>query len=205
MKALTGLILFVAVMAAVGCASVQVSQDYDPRTDLSSYSTWQWREPLQPLTGDVRTDNPLLDKRIRAAVAHHLVRRGFDMAKVQPELYLVYHLNIEPKIQGDTYRTTVGAGNFYPPLYGGMATESHIRQYDESRLTIDIFSADTGELIWRGVGIYRLISYETPREAAAAVQKIIDKILQQFPPAGTGNSELGEAPFFEFHSWRVGL
>jgi hypothetical protein len=39
-------------------------------------------------------------------------------------------------------------------------------------------------LLWRGVGVYLLKTYKTPEAAAAAIQKIVDRILEQFPPAG---------------------
>ena len=164
------------------CTTVKVNQDYDPQTDLSRQGSWQWREPVQTPTGDIRIDNPLLDQRIRQAVRNHLQGRNIRYADDRPDLYLIYHLVIEPKIQSDTYHTTVGVGRYHSPWYGGIGTETRIRQYDESRLTIDIHRADTTGLIWRGVGTYRLKTYKTPQEAAIAVQKIVDKILYQFPP-----------------------
>jgi hypothetical protein len=96
---------------------------------------------------------------------------------------LSYRLEIERKIENDNFHTSLGFGRYFYPWYGGIGTETHIRQYDESRLTIDINAADTGELLWRGVGTYRFKSYKTPRDAAAAMQKIVDRILLQFPPA----------------------
>lgn len=171
-----------ALIVLTGCTTVQVSQDYDPQTDHSLSGTWHWRELVQPLTGDIRADNPLLDKRIRGAVENHLSSRRFTQDRDNPDLYLTYHLAIEQKILSDTVHTTVGVGSYYHPWYGGIGTETHIRQYDESRLTIDIHSAETGGLVWRGVGVYRFRTYQTPQDAAAAAQSTVDKILFQFPP-----------------------
>jgi len=165
------------------CANVQVSQDYDPLADLSQYGSWQWGEAVQPPSGDIRVDNPLLDQRIRAAVANHLESRGMNHATGGPGITLSYRLDIERKIQGDTTYTTLGYGQYYHPWYGGIGTETRIRQYDESRLTIDIHETGTGKLLWRGVGTYRFKTYKSPQDAAAAMQKIVDKILNQFPPA----------------------
>ncbi len=167
-----------------GCSMVRVSQDYDPEADLSRFGTWQWREDAQALTGDIRADNPLLNKRIRRAVENHLRGRNINSVRGRPDLFLTYHLAIENKIYSDTYYSTMGIGGYYHPWYGGVGTETRIRQYDESRLTIDTHAADTGDLLWRGVGIYRLRSYETPQEAAEAIQKTVDRILGQFPPGG---------------------
>lgn len=174
-------ILLLAVAGLCGCATVQVSQDFDPQADLSRYGTWRWREPVQARTGDIRIDNPLLDKRIRRAVETHLAGRGIKIEQ-QADLFLTYHLTIQQKIEGDTYYSTMGVGSFYNPWYGGFGTETRIRQYEEGRLTIDIHAADSGDLVWRGVGTYLLKTHKTPQEATAAVQHTVDKILFQFPP-----------------------
>lgn len=178
-----GILLLTAVVLA-GCTTVRVSQDYDPHADLSRHGTWQWQDPVQPSTGDIRIDNPFQDRRIRRAVENHLAGRNLSRGGGRPELYLAYHLTIEQKIQSDTYYSTMGVGSYYHPWYGGYGAETRIRQYDESRLTIDIHGADTGELLWRGVGTFRWKSYKTPEAAFEDVQKTVDKILWQFPPGG---------------------
>ncbi len=182
MRPLAATAVLVVLIALAGCATVQVNQDYDPRADFSGYATWQWRDPVQPSTGDIRADNPLMDKRIRRAVENHLFSRFLNQAEDRPDFYLAYHLAIEPRIQSDRFHTTLEVGPYYHPGYGGFGTETRIRQYDESRLTIDIHSADTGDLVWRGVGTYRLKTYKTPQQADAAAQARVDKILLQFPP-----------------------
>ena len=182
MRRLAGTILLAAALVASGCSTVQVSQDYDVQADLSDFGTWQWRNPVQPPTGDIRADNPLLDKRIRRAVENHLSSRNFGRTQGQPDITLSYHLAIERKIYSDTAYTSLGVGGYYHPWYGGFGTETRIWQYDENRLTIDIHDVHTGELVWRGVGTYRFKDYKTPEAAAEATQKAVDKILDQFPP-----------------------
>ena len=175
-------VVFLGILLA-GCSSVQVSQDYDLHADLSKFGTWQWKYPVQVATGDIRVDNPLLDRRIRRSVEKHLSGRNIMLAGETPELYLVYNLAVERQIYSDSYYSSVGVGSYYHPWYGGIGTETRIYQYDESRLTIDILSSGTDALLWRGVGTYRFKTYKTPQAAAEAIQKTVDKILMQFPPA----------------------
>jgi hypothetical protein len=182
-EAMRAFSIAILLLFLCACANVQVSQDYDPLVDLSQYGSWQWREAVQPPVGDLRIDNPLLDRRIRTAVGNHLESRGIVLASERPEIDLSYRLDLERKIESDTMYSTVGVGRYYHPWYGGIGTETRIRQYDESRLTIDINDADTGQLLWRGVGTYRFKTHKTPQDAAAAMQKIVDKMLNQFPPA----------------------
>lgn len=184
MRPLTRTILMLALMTMTGCAAVQVNQDYDPHTDFPQYGSWQWLDPVQPSTGDIRVDNPLLDKRIRRAIENHLAGRNIVRTDKQAELHLTYHLAIEQKIRTDTYVSSMGLGGYYPyhPWYGGIGTETQIRQYEQNRLTIDIHAKESGDLLWRGEGVYRQRVYPTPLEAAAAIQHIVDEILMQFPP-----------------------
>lgn len=182
MKSLKHWILYLAVLSATGCSTVLVSQDYDPHTDFSRYHTWQWQHRVQPPTGDLRVDNPLLDKRIRHAVGNYLIRHHFQPVQRRPDFLVNYHLDIEQKIQSETYYSPVGMGSYYYPWYGGINTDTYIRQYDEAHLTIDILAADTGDLLWRGTGAYLFKTYRTPQDAAAAMQETVDRILGQFPP-----------------------
>lgn len=186
MKPLRSKMAILVILAGlVGCATVQVNQDYDPEVDFTRYRTWQWRDPLQPPTGDVRVDNTLLDKRIRRAVENHLNGRGIRQTQEPSDFYLAYQLAVFQKLQGDTYYSTMGMGSYYYPWYGGyggIGSETYIRQYEESRLTIDLLAADTQNLLWRGTGIYRSKTYATPEEAAQGMQQTVDKILSQFPP-----------------------
>lgn len=184
MRLLTITMVLFAVMAVAGCSSVQVSQDYDPHADFSPYGTWQWKESVQVPTGDIRVDNPLLDRRIRRAVENHLRGRHVSPARERPDLYLAYHLAVERKLRSDSYYSSVGVGRYYDPWYGGFGADTRIYQYDECRLTIDIHAGETDELLWRGVGVYRLKTYKTPEAADLAIQKTVDRILLQFPPAG---------------------
>jgi hypothetical protein len=184
MRTLRFVCLLFAVLIMASCATVQVSQDYEDTADLFQYDTWQWRDPIQVATGDIRVDNPLLDKRIRRAVENHLAERQLDLVSENPDFYLAYYLTIEQKILSDTYYSSVGVGSYYHPWYGGLGGETRIRQYEESRLTIDFYAVDSGELRWRGVGTFRMRNHKTPDAAGEAMRQVVDKILYQFPPGG---------------------
>jgi hypothetical protein len=176
------MVLLVAVFALAGCASVQVSQDYDPRAVAYRHGTWQWEESIQPATGDLRVDNPLLNNRIRRAIETHLAGRDIHQSQQQPDLHLTYRLSIQPKIQSYSSYSTMGVGYYHYPWYGGIDADTCIYQYDECQLTIDIKAADTKTLLWRGTGIYRLRTYKTPDAAAEDMQRTVDRIIAQFPP-----------------------
>lgn len=182
MRSVTRALAILASAVLLGCTTVQVSQDYDPEARFGQIDAWRWREAEQPAAGDLRVSNPLLDQRIRRAIAHHLEGRHIRLERTAPDLLVSYRLAIQQRIQSDTFSTTMGVGSYYYPWYGGVGTETRIYQYDESQLIIDLHDAGTGGLIWRGTGIYRYKTHATPEAAAKEMQETVDKILGQFPP-----------------------
>ncbi len=177
---LAWLALLVALVIIEGCVAVRVSQDYDPTSAAFQKSTWQWELPTQPQTGDLRIDNPLLTGRIREAIHDHLTARNFVQSQQAPGLYVSHNLVIQPRLQ--SYASTPGWGMGGYSWVWGLDTDVQVYQYDECRLTIDIKAADTETLFWRGTGEFRLRTYKTPQAAAADMQRIVDRILDQFPP-----------------------
>lgn len=176
------IVLLAAVVILGGCTSVQVSQDYDPALVAQRDQTWQWGQPAQPATGDLRVDNPLLNNRIRGAIQSHLAGRHMAQNSQHPDLYIAYHLTIQPKLQSYSSYSTLGMGGYYYPWSWDYDTGTHIYQYDECQLTIDIKAAETKSLVWRGTGVYRYRTYKTPAAAAEDMQRTVDRILAQFPP-----------------------
>ena len=175
-------LLPVVFLIIVGCSGVQVSQDYDSDRKEFPHGTWNWKETVRPSTGDPRIDNPLLDKRIRRAVGDHLENRNILLDTESPDLLVTYQLAIESRIRIDPGFSSWGAGFYAYPWYGGIDTSGWIYQYDQCRLTIDIYAADTQQLVWRGVGTYMFENFDTPDAATRAMQNIVDRILGQFPP-----------------------
>jgi hypothetical protein len=182
MKKKTTFALVFFLLSIVGCTTVRVSQDYDPKQDFSEVQTWQWREAEQPASGDVRVDSPLLDRRIRKAIENHLGDRHLKRIAVEPDLLVSYHLAIERKIYSETYPSSMGIGGYTHPWYWDAGLETRVYQYDQTRLIIDLYDAKTNDLLWRGEGTYLLTTFKTPQDADAAMQKAVDKILGQFPP-----------------------
>lgn len=176
------MVLLIVGAALAGCSTVQVSQDYDPHAAVNHQGTWYWEEDIQPQSGDLRVDNPLLDSRIRHAIQTHLTNRDIAQKQQQPDLIISYRLVIQPKLRGYSNYSSLGWGGYYYPWSWGYDVDTHIEQYDECQLTIDIKAAETGDLVWRGTGVYSLRTYTTPDAAAEAMQRTVDKILTQFPP-----------------------
>ena len=174
------LVFFLLVLS--GCSSVRVSQDYDPDKMPGKMGTFAWNEKVQPKTGDVRVDNPLLDRRIRNAVEAHLTGRNGRMVNTNPDYVIGYQLEIKSKINSYSHCPRFGPWGYRYGWYTHFDCEPQVYQYDEERLIVDVLDGNGRDLLWRGTGVYRLKRYRTPQAAIRDIQQTVDRILGQFPP-----------------------
>jgi hypothetical protein len=181
-------IILAVSLLVLGCSGLEVSQDYDVKTDFSSLKSFAWKSEQQSRTGDIRVDNPLLDERVRTAAERTLMAKGFlkDTGGT-PDFIISYAIQIRRRIESERVRTTIGLGSGGGGGFGGVgvSTGGGVSEYDEGMLVIDVTDPGTGDLLWRGTGIRRLPRRSNPEQNAAHVDETVEKILAQFPPQPT--------------------
>ena len=185
MRELRTPVLLATALLALSCSALQVSQDYDVNADLSDLATFAWMSEKQAKTGDVRSDNPLLDGRIRAAVERTLAAKGFrKQSGGAVDFAVSYVFQIRTKIGSDRVRTGVGFGFGSSGSFGGVgvSTGTGVSQYDEGLLVIDITEPGSGKLLWRGTGVRPMPRKSDPQEITADIDETVEKVLAQFPP-----------------------
>ncbi|BBO82081.1 hypothetical protein DSCO28_26470 [Desulfosarcina ovata subsp. sediminis] len=176
----------VAVLTTLGCAGVQVSQDYDPATDFAPLSTFAWATPTQEKTGDPRIDNPLQDSRIRLAVERTLSGKGYRLVTLsKPTFRVRYQYVLRQRIDtagGSGVSFGVGSFGRRGGIAIGTGTGNAVDTYDEASLVIDIIADGSDRMLWRGTGIHRYKAYDDPATATADIDRLVETILAQFPP-----------------------
>jgi hypothetical protein len=175
----------VSLIALNGCTHIRVSADWDPSVSLREFRTFAWLPGSQRETGNVRLDNPLLDKRIRRAINQQLQIQGYSEAPASGADFLLgYHLSLDRKLQVNTINDYYGYGyrryGYWGGGYGGSRT--YVTEYDVGILIIDMVERAANELVWRGTGATRVRDESTPAEADRSVARVVAKILEQFPP-----------------------
>ena len=165
----------------LGCASTRVTDDYDVNADFSSYATFAWLPQPQEMTGDARINNPLIAERVRSAIDRTLTAKGYRPAsETPPDFFVGYFLSLEQKLDVYTIDRYYGAGPYR--RWSGAGFETHVNQYEEGTLVIDIVDAAAERLVWRGSGSRRISKSPTPQKSTQRVNEAVEAILARFPP-----------------------
>jgi len=183
MKDIRLLLILLLIISTSACSSVTVSQDYDLGQPLPELKTYQWQTNEQAKTGDVRADNPLLNKRIRKAMERILAQKGFQkVAAGTSDFKVSYQFSINQKSKSDDVQTGFGFGMGSRGGFGGITigTGSTVTQYDEGLLVIDL--TDSQGTLWRGKGTRFLPEHTNPEKTEKIYNELVEKIMAQFPP-----------------------
>ncbi len=170
-----------AGLVLAACASVPVSTDYDPAFDFRPYRSFAWLEEKQPLTGDLRLDNPLLDQRLREAIERTLIARGYKKSGGAADFVVGYHLSLTQRYDVSTLQSHYGYGPGWNRVGYGPA-DTIVTEYEEGTLVIDVVDRAADRLVWRGQAYGRVRESTTPEEREQRVNRVVESILADFPP-----------------------
>jgi uncharacterized protein YceK len=180
------LVLLGLVVASLsGCSSIPVSQDYQAKSVLKNYATYQWL-PVEmqtaPTTASLKKAHPFITQRFEKAIQENLLNRGAIFVRQAPEAYVTYHYSVT-QIQTVAPSSTIGFGWHTRSI--GLGTRFPMdyttEVYEEAKWRIDILNT-VGELIWRGESVKSVDNFASPQEAEKNTQAVVDAILSQYPP-----------------------
>ena len=173
------------ILLVVAC-STPVTVDYDDAVDFGRLRTFAQLPPPPTRTGDPRIDNPLLVKRIQAALRETLLARGYREVSQAPDFYVSFQLGLKQGVESSGgvtfgFGTHVGHGGI-GMAYGYPGYD--VATYEEGMLTVDILRGTDKTLIWRGTATRRLSASDSkrPEEARREIRRIVETILDRFPP-----------------------
>ncbi|MGB6121596.1 MAG: DUF4136 domain-containing protein [Bacteroidota bacterium] len=159
------------------CSSIDITTDYDPARDFSSYKTYRWAKGKERNPRNTLTRNTLLNKRVQFAVDNSLQSKGFEkLEKGQPDFIVIVYAGMTEKMQ--VYHQGGWYGGWWGPS-GGYTSVSH---YTEGTLVVDIVDRAEKELSWRGMATGVVRSQSDPLAVQEDIQYAIEEILYEFPP-----------------------
>lgn len=171
------------LMMLTACSGIEVSQDFDTEMTFPRLETYAWKNRPVEEHDDVRADNPLLHKRFRQNIDMALREKGF--AQKAPADFLVdYSYSITTRLESEPVNTGFGFGIGSYRRYGGFGihTDPAIHQYDVGIFVIDIYDAETEDMLWRGRGSEVVSRHPTPQQNSEMVRRLVEAVLAQFPP-----------------------
>ncbi|PKV67460.1 DUF4136 domain-containing protein [Pontibacter ramchanderi] len=162
--------------------SIVADSTYDRSVDFQVYRTFALLEPeMANTSADPNRYEPLLDRRVRDAIAAELVKKGLILDADNPDLLVAYDVSVAQEAATASpefgyaywfgYRfnyNTIDFPNFRP-----------VAQYTPGTMLIDLVSASTNELLWRGVAEGELNVTQTDE---SRIRRSIISILSLYPP-----------------------
>lgn len=176
-------------MLASALALADVRTDYDHGANFESYHTYSW--------GQVKTDNPLDQSRIKDEIDRDLQAKGWQVVPSGGQTMIFATDNIRNEQEMETvyngfgggwgggwgFRRFGGFGGGYGPGGFGESTTSTINQ-PVSHLVVDVFDSASHSLLFRGVADNNL--GKNSDKNTRNVDKNIDKMFDKFPPKARG-------------------
>ena len=166
----------IILMVITGCATVDISVQYDEAVDFSIYKTYRLQRPDVRRRGRQKmVNNPIFAKEVLQEIKPIMASKGFTEAKQgqKADLLIIFYAHTRNEIDWvpGTYRTG---------RWGRVwkASPGHTVRYKTGTLVIDIVDRANKELVWQGVGEGALDRKDPTRKLVDAVEKILEK----FPP-----------------------
>lgn len=182
--------LLLLVIGVGGCATLEVSTDFDPQARFSGLETYRWVKKPQPPTGDPRIDdNSLLDARVHSAVDRHLAARGYRLiAEGRPDFLVGYYVTLDKETSVSVINDYWG----YAPVwvhggfhghYGLGYSQAFVSTYEKGTLILDIVKPNGRALMWRGAVSDELVSADSPAARQRQIDAAVEALLARFPPS----------------------
>ncbi|MDO6390979.1 DUF4136 domain-containing protein [Pontibacter sp. BT731] len=166
-----------------GCIPSMVADSaYDRSVDFQIYRTFALLEPeMANTSADPNLYEPLLDRRVRDAIAAELVKKGMTLDAENPDLLVAYDVSVAQDASTASpdfgYAYWFGYRNNYST--SDFPNYRPVGQYAPGSMLIDLVSASTNELVWRGVAEGDILATQTDERK---IRRAIISILSLYPP-----------------------
>ena len=181
------LVLLVATALLVAsCASKPtIETDYDRTVNFSQYETYAFFNPMG-------IENPnyssIYGSIFREAISKEMESRGYTKSD-NPDLLI----NVSGRLQDKTKVTTTSdpymSGGYYGyrrGAYGawggyGYGTQTHVSQYTEGTVNVDMVDRAQKRMVWEGVAVGRVNEKRTNEETRINIHAGIKEMFAGYP------------------------
>lgn len=172
------LISLLSASAFADKPQIQWANQYDFR----AIETFQWQSTPD---SSLAQRNPFMHSRIVTSIEFHLAEAGLTEVDSDPDVYVTYHTSTNERIrlQSETWGYSFGGygrgawGHYGYGRVGPITTDTRVIEYDEGTLVVDIWDADSAELVWRG-SVTEVFS-DDPQKAEKQAVKAIERMAER--------------------------
>ncbi len=178
--------LATAAVLLAGCASKpDIRSDYDHTIDFSQYKTYGFFNPMG-------VENPnyssILGSIFRDSISKEMESRGYTVSD-NPDLLI----NVSGRLQDKTKVTTTSdpymGGGYYGyrrGAYGtwggyGYGTSTHVSQYTEGTINVDMVDRANKRMVWEGVAVGRVTGKKSSDETRKSIYSGITEMFAGYP------------------------
>ncbi len=174
------------LMFLTACSSgPTIESDYDHTIDFSQYKTYGFFSPMG-------IENPnyssIYGSIFRDAISKEMNNRGYRMSD-NPDLMI----NVSGRLQQKTKVTTTSdpymGGGYYGyrrGAYGtwggyGYGTQTHVSNYTEGTVNVDMVDRAEKRMVWEGVAVGRVNEKKSNEETREAIYSGIQEMFAGYP------------------------
>jgi hypothetical protein len=164
----------IALLFATASFAEQVKTDYDRSADFSQYKTYSWQK--------VQTQDPLWAGRIKDAVNAALAAKGWTQVASGGQVAIVAMETTQNQQTLNTLYDGFGGGWGWRRFGGGGFGDATTttENYKVGTLVVDLFDANSKNLIWRGSASDTLS--DKSEKNIKNLDKGVQKMFDHFPP-----------------------
>ena len=194
------IIIPILILFLASCSGVNVTNQWDKKTDFSSFKTYS----LYPWdTHNSKIVNDYDKQTILNSVKSEMNSRGYKLVEKDGELVVSTFVIIEDKTSYQAYSNHYAGWAGYGGgwgHYGGMGyygwgpgynTTVYSTDYNQGTLIIDIFRLEDKRLIWQGIASGEVQSDLDKRDKRLPIT--ISQVFRKYPLAKKSQKKLDEA------------
>jgi len=170
-----------------GCASTQkIRSDFDRDADFSRFQTYNFYADAGPESTNYQS---LFSQHMVTAITKEMNARGYEKSD-DPDLLVNFNAVLRDKTKVTTRSVPVSYGgyygyrrSYYDPWIGyshSRATETHVSQYTEGTVNIDLVDAKKKKLVWEAVSVGR-VREDTLLNLERAVMEEVPRFFATYP------------------------
>jgi hypothetical protein len=167
----------IAILPTLAAAQ-KTTYDFDKTASFAGYKTFSMKEGTP-------TGQPLIDKRIVAAIEAELAVKGLRRDDAAPDLIVVYHMAFDEEKDISAYSSGPMYGGYgwgWGGGWGSTSTDVRVREILLGTLAIDLIDSNKKEVVWRGLGTKEIDTNAKPEKRESNITKAVKKIFKNYPP-----------------------